>query len=305
VTDGFSNPVVGGGGALIRESIHSPDYVTGVSGWSVMRDGSAEFNDLEFRGTFFGADVVINSGGAFFYNGTPAAGNLILAISGTGGNDPFGNPYLSGLMISGGNLLRMASGAHGDPMITTAVYGDAFARFVLNADGTINLGGGSSAADTNLYRPQTGQINTDGVLGVGGNIKVNAAVVKEIAGADATWQTPAYQPNWAGSTVFGTLTGLQTLHYRLGAEDKLTIGGCFAAGATAPGVAVLMLPLGYRPSAAYPVTVAKIAAGVTTISNCYISTAGNLNLNSQLGSSVTASAQYIIDPTDIPLGNLP
>jgi hypothetical protein len=65
VTDGFSNPVVGGGGALIRESIHSPDYVTGVSGWSVMRDGSAEFNDLEFRGTFFGADVVINSGGAF------------------------------------------------------------------------------------------------------------------------------------------------------------------------------------------------------------------------------------------------
>lgn len=46
----FSNPVVGGeNGELIRQSIQSPDYVTGVSGWTINRDGSAEFNNVTIR----------------------------------------------------------------------------------------------------------------------------------------------------------------------------------------------------------------------------------------------------------------
>lgn len=48
---GFNNSVVGGQGTLVRESIHSPDYVPGVSGWTINRDGSAEFNGVTFRGT--------------------------------------------------------------------------------------------------------------------------------------------------------------------------------------------------------------------------------------------------------------
>lgn len=46
----WSNPIVGGGNTLIRQSIHSPDYVAGVSGWSINKDGSAEFNDVVVRG---------------------------------------------------------------------------------------------------------------------------------------------------------------------------------------------------------------------------------------------------------------
>lgn len=50
----FSNPVVGGeGGELIRESIKSPDYIPNVQGWSINRDGTAEFNDITVRGDFF------------------------------------------------------------------------------------------------------------------------------------------------------------------------------------------------------------------------------------------------------------
>lgn len=47
----FSNPIIGGGGALIREAIQSPDYAPGVAGWAIKRDGSAEFNDATVRGT--------------------------------------------------------------------------------------------------------------------------------------------------------------------------------------------------------------------------------------------------------------
>ncbi len=46
----FSNPLTGGDGALIYPRIKSPDYVPGVSGWSIERDGSSEFNDVVMRG---------------------------------------------------------------------------------------------------------------------------------------------------------------------------------------------------------------------------------------------------------------
>jgi len=39
------------GVVLIRSSIQSPNYVAGVSGWTINQDGSAEFNNATFRGT--------------------------------------------------------------------------------------------------------------------------------------------------------------------------------------------------------------------------------------------------------------
>jgi hypothetical protein len=65
---GFNNPIIGGGGALVYPSIHSPGYVEGESGWTVDQNGSAEFNNLSIRGTFNGLDYVINSAGLFFYS---------------------------------------------------------------------------------------------------------------------------------------------------------------------------------------------------------------------------------------------
>ena len=95
---GFSNPLVGGGGSLVYPSIHSPDYKPGISGWSINRDGSAEFDDLVIRGTFDGTDFEINSAGVFFYDGTPALGNLITAMASQAGVDRFGNAYFAGFL---------------------------------------------------------------------------------------------------------------------------------------------------------------------------------------------------------------
>jgi len=39
------------GVVLIRSSIQSPNYVAGVSGWTINQDGSVEFNNATFRGT--------------------------------------------------------------------------------------------------------------------------------------------------------------------------------------------------------------------------------------------------------------
>lgn len=81
------------GVTLVRPALQSPDYVTGVSGWAVKIDGSAEFNNITIRG---GTTV---GGRALYYNGTPALGNLLLSISATAGTDAFGNTVVQGLGI--------------------------------------------------------------------------------------------------------------------------------------------------------------------------------------------------------------
>jgi len=68
----FSNSILGGAAALTRPAIKSPNFVHNVSGWSINKDGSAEFNNLTARGTitateFDGTDFYIASNGMFFY----------------------------------------------------------------------------------------------------------------------------------------------------------------------------------------------------------------------------------------------
>lgn len=94
--DGFNNSILAGQGTLIRQMIESPNFVSGVSGWIIRKDGSAEFNNLNIRGTFNGTNYTINNNGAFFYSGTPAAGNLIQSLTNSTGTDLFGNAYLAG-----------------------------------------------------------------------------------------------------------------------------------------------------------------------------------------------------------------
>lgn len=48
---GFTNPIIGGAAALIRAAIKSPNYVPHTSGWSINKDGSAEFTNVTARGT--------------------------------------------------------------------------------------------------------------------------------------------------------------------------------------------------------------------------------------------------------------
>lgn len=46
---GFRNPIIAGS-TLVRDAIQSPNYVPGVSGWRLAKDGTAEFGALTSRG---------------------------------------------------------------------------------------------------------------------------------------------------------------------------------------------------------------------------------------------------------------
>lgn len=47
----FRNNIVAGT-TLVRDSIHSPNYLAGISGWTIDKDGSAQFNNVTVRGNF-------------------------------------------------------------------------------------------------------------------------------------------------------------------------------------------------------------------------------------------------------------
>lgn len=100
----FEDEVVGGV-VLVRPAIQSPDYDPGVSGWAIKIDGSAEFNDIVIRGG------TVVSGLALYYNGAPAAGNLILSIAAAAGTDEFGNAYVQGLGVYASDGTLSADGA--------------------------------------------------------------------------------------------------------------------------------------------------------------------------------------------------
>jgi hypothetical protein len=93
VTDQFSQ-------FLRLAFLRSPNFLAGVSGWTINQDGSAEFNNLTIRGTFFGTDFVISALGVFFYSGVPALGNLIISITpAAGADDGQGNAFLAGVSV--------------------------------------------------------------------------------------------------------------------------------------------------------------------------------------------------------------
>jgi hypothetical protein len=84
-------------------AIQSPNFVSGVSGWAIYANGTAEFNSVDINpgGTFMGADYVINEKGSFYYSATPALGNLVLSITppGVGSvTDAFGNKAPTGFV---------------------------------------------------------------------------------------------------------------------------------------------------------------------------------------------------------------
>lgn len=75
----FRNPAVAGL-YLVRAALRSPDYVLGTTGWSVNRDGTAEFN----QGTFRGSIEVGPTAGVHFVVNNTATGDVWDVYDATG-----------------------------------------------------------------------------------------------------------------------------------------------------------------------------------------------------------------------------
>lgn len=232
----FANQILGGSNKLVRSAIESPNFVAGSAGWQVRKDGSAEFNNGVFRGTvtagtFQGADFVITTGGAFFYSGTPAAGNLIASIAPAQGTDAYGNFYNPGVNIYGhgvtsGNLLFPVVGATAEafPAFATsygynaglADEGQTWQLFGSQETGETDMasiGLLSSAKDGSIFAQGSLLYYTRGaqaeqqclIWGQGSNQVIIADLVAVQPGTTTTpetWHTAALSNSWTANNVF-------------------------------------------------------------------------------------------------------
>jgi hypothetical protein len=92
------------GGILVYPQIQSPNFsLADQTGWAILSNGDAYFFDITATGSVTANTVVVagSGDGVFIYDGIPAYGNLILAISSAAGTDAYGNQYSGpGIAIS-------------------------------------------------------------------------------------------------------------------------------------------------------------------------------------------------------------
>lgn len=256
----FSNPITGGQGTLVRPAIKSPDYIPDVSGWSINRDGSAEFNNLVVRGVFQGQDFIINEAGIFVYNGTPAAGNLTESMAAQNGVDQFGNAYLQGIVnYAGDDYVQVALGNVVFGLLDDTnhpgligIKGDGSGVFYQSATsapfsdrGTMFLQGGDSTLKWNDASFPHLFVGESDFAGTG--LWTNTAVVKAslTTSNPEIWRTPTFGTNWASATSFNGNAGFNPLEYRMDAEDNVWLFGL--AQSSGALTTVTTLPAAYRP----------------------------------------------------------
>lgn len=207
---GFADPVIGGAEKLVRKAIQSPDYSPGTAGWTINKDGSAEFNNLGIRGVFNGTDFVINSSGAFFYSAAPAAGNLIASMCPVATVDQFGNNALSGVASYQTGFASQLGGG-----------------FLVLYHGSLAVGWTQSAQ---IQTSVVGGMILDGGVGdvaVIGQLTVNGSASTGSAGlTDGTINGTSNTAGLANGTINGTSGGASagTAHTHGGGSYAVTSG---------------------------------------------------------------------------------
>lgn len=284
---GFSNPLVNDTNALIRNAVKSPNFITGVSGWSINKDGSAEFNNLTIRGTFQGTNFIINSNGMFFYDPTEAFGNLVVSITANAVSGPFGEAVPAGLTIGRASEIQVELFRSGtvallefllnnanfsNPLIDSAVLGaPAFATMFFQGSKTPTVGfrdavimqmnssdAVSSFANLALrYVTDAGiQLQYALVDGTGFSTVACSGLAATKPGTGTSQANPAQTEVWhdlrpLSNAFVGTVPGRYPPQYRKTAEGDIEVVGYLqfppSGGPNFNGVVWGNLAAGWRP----------------------------------------------------------
>jgi hypothetical protein len=220
---GFSNRVIGGAAALVRSAIRSPNYVAGVAGWTVNKDGSAEFNNLVIR------NGQVISGTALYYSAPgPALGTLRASIAAAAGADSFGNAYPAGVAS-----YDQPSGSYVDMQGAQLLFRDNVAGVSWTVAPVSVLSAWlvfSGAVTGAVFLDDHGFLNASTS---GGGVTAE------------TWHTPGLGNGWAAAA---------TLRYKLKPDNTVAIQGNLDPAAKTSNL-VFTLPAGYVPASTldYPI----------------------------------------------------
>lgn len=259
---------------LARAAIESPNFVTGVSGWIIRQDGSAEFNNVVVRGTVTSGHFVGTGTGTeiLIYSGTPAAGNLVASIVSAAFIDAFGNHGLSGITEYANNATQLNDVTVGGLVLYT---GSLAAGWTAVASVAFGVGSTLRLADVN------GIVLANTVTATAGTPSAPTIVTTD------SWNAMTLANNWAN------VAGYATARYRMTAGKQVEVVAAInAAAATASTFFTMAAP--YIPASQQPVSGAgasgNVPAGLAPW--CRIDTSGNLTV--QNTGAVGAAWQFFV-----------
>jgi hypothetical protein len=267
---GFANDILGGAASLIRAAIKSPKLLSGSTGWSVNKDGSAEFNNVVIRGTIQAGHFIGTGEGQEFviYSGTPAANNLIASITSAPAVDSFGNfilPQLASYGGTAGSYWALQQSITGSGPFIAAYSGVTMTAWTSGAVAAAAAAVSWDLTGNTLFlkplsvtNPAIGSSSSqvdaqsDFVFEAGWFARAAHPGTTDTA---ETWQAMTLLNSWAN------VAGFATARYRLTPLNQVeVIGALSAAAATAS--TFFTLPAAYRPATQQPVAAAGASASV-------------------------------------------
>lgn len=255
--------------------------------------------------------TIINSGGIFVYNGTPAFGNLLVAIVNFTGTDSFGNAVVEGLNVDVGVI--SGTSISGSTITGTAISGGTITGTTINGstvnagDTIINAAGvfvysGTPAAGNlivSIARLPGADAFSNNYLGGGVTSYDNSSLLAlNHTGGVLQWYSFTAQPNavftFGGASITANTAGMITLA-SAGGVTSLTIadggtGNLYRAGHLVVGnlgsnqlvnstsfalyKGVPVIPGNYRIRAEVQINTGSTAAGLPIMGWAHGSTAG-------------------------------
>lgn len=198
----FSSPIAGGGGNLIRPVFKSPDFLTGVRGWAIFRDGSAEFNNVAVRG-----QLTVRNGDSELYvgPGDPPQADVLMLIN------PDVDSYDGAALFTYLNGTDRAGVELRSPVHRTAA-GAGFAF--------IDINGETSALPSSIL------LNADSVTA--SNFAFQGSAVEERVTADTASVTPGNAVNVVSLGVFvatGDIIEIKAGWHGIGVTGPVAVPG--------------------------------------------------------------------------------
>lgn len=256
----FTNSILAGD-TLVRDSIQSEGYVAGSNGWSINRDGTAEFNDVTSRGELIVGDLatkyisITNTPQPVINLGTPSNAEETLPAS----IQELATGFSSYLFMNSPE--RNSSG--NDATISLIATDDPKTQFAVSAD--------ESYLQSSFI--QLGDSGTDQHL----NLLYNAGDGNaELRNPDEVWKDKSVTA-LAGTWV--DVAGSRFAYYK-DATGRVQVRGKVSGGGA--GATIVTLPVGYRPSSNLEFT---MRAAVGVIASVSVSTGGVLTVTTNLASA--------------------
>lgn len=282
----FSNPILGGT-ALVRAAIHSPNYVPGVAGWSINRDGTAEFANATIRGNLVvvgsQGQIVINNQNTFnlptifFYNADLSQ----YAFLNLGDSSP-GNAYLgvnSGQYTDAafpGKTLRPRLYFQPYPVLQTINETDSKtvgSSIIMQATALLIRLFDVAANPLTTISLDTTSIVMKSTLAADGVRFKPATTFLDWTNALGAWTALTFQNGW--SNLGAPYGNAQVIVEPTGV---VRIGGVVNGGTKTDGTVMTTLPAGARPQKDMIFPVGNGSGGTVTNPNIRIRTTGNIEI---------------------------